>query len=122
METQELTREKAETLHRELWQWLADNPTAGKEDHPKMEEWRDRYNLTDDCLPCAIARRERPHVGPQSTACRCDYCPIDLHTEDIGCSVRGCYPDYQSWDTCHNHTRERTRIALRIRDWPWSKI
>lgn len=44
------------SLHRELWDWLADNPRARKNRHPKRVLWSRKKNVTyykvHDCFAC----------------------------------------------------------------------
>lgn len=96
-----LTKEEAIRLHRELWNWLADNPEKGKEDWP---EWKDMGHIESNCFACEYS-------GP------CHECLFEwpngncLEGEEAG--VEGLY---LLWATAESE--ERVALAIQIRDLP----
>ena len=48
-----MTKKETIRLHRELWNWLADNPAASKIDWPG---WK-TYNAVEHCFLCEYAER-----------------------------------------------------------------
>lgn len=102
--------------HRELWQWLADNPKEHKDDWPG---WADYAIICkNDCFACEFAGS-------------CGHCPIWKHRPD---ETRRCM-DYGSWynermrnlepeGASENKTdlKKRRKYAELIRDaWPQPK-
>jgi hypothetical protein len=47
-----MTKEETIRLHRELWNWLAENPKKSKESWPG---WKGRLPVTNNCFLCAYA-------------------------------------------------------------------
>lgn len=49
----ELTKDEAARLHRELWGWLAENPSMEKADWPGWDEFdRNQIRLENYCFAC----------------------------------------------------------------------
>ena len=64
------SRAQLKKLHRELWQWLADNPGMEKEDWPG---WDREGEAMNDCFACEAAGLY--NKDPLLSDCR--KCPVD---------------------------------------------
>lgn len=107
------------TLHRELWQWLAENPGAYKADWPGWKIYRhNKKAIETGCWACAQAWRR--HQGKADYFCTC--CPCDWNN-NLG--ISHCLTWGSPYDLWHRATDqcnlvEASRLALIIRD-SWTK-
>jgi hypothetical protein len=100
------------TKHKELWQWLADNPEMNKEDWPG---WKCSGGTIEDtsgyeCFACE-------YIGelPYSARCNCPLIWPDNHKVEAN-DCMGRQGLYRSWE---NSTRDtRVSLAKTIRDLP----
>ena len=92
-------------LHREFWQWLADNPNMHKWDWPKWKENGGQYDGWNNahCFACEYSK------NPE-----CSDCPCDWGGEDMFCEDRGTI--FDSWQRSKLGSKERTKYALLIKD------
>ena len=96
--------------HRELWQWLYDNPGAWKRHWPGWMENGGKFFAGNYCFACAFAGFDA-YADPQ-----CGNCPLD---QSVMC---GCRQDTTSAYVCWEKAigREtRKQYAAMIRD-AWS--
>lgn len=95
-----------ETGHRELWQWLVDNPMKNKEDWPGWDynggTYDSRYN---DCFACSFVKKLDGCGEGEG-------CPLEWPEQscmEYGKSI------YERWDNSLDPT-ERSTLAAQIRD------
>jgi hypothetical protein len=107
-------RTRLRELHRELWQWLADNPDKGKTDWPGWKrrsedpEIDEAYRHASCCFSCLCA-------GFEKILRTCRKCPCDW-------GARRCGPGHYGRWLCSPDPAARRRYALRVRDaWPEEK-
>ena len=94
------------SLHRELWQWLADNPGKQKRHWPKWIENDGDVPLCDSlCFACDY------NYDRFDGNCDCTHCP--LQWSEVSCE----YSEFEQWVTAYD-PQERTRLALLIKDLP----
>ena len=110
------TKAQLKKLHRELWQWLADNPDKWKEDWPSFQLGA----AMNDCFACEAAGEHKKHKG--SADCR--KCPAqwgydNSKTKDIfspPCTKKKS-PFYKWEDARFDYNKElATKYALLVRD------
>ena len=95
------------TAHKELWNYLAENPTKQKEDWPGWEVNGGKYNkINSHCFACEFI------VG--STCCDC---PLIWPSKQC----IGIYGLYQRWVEQDISLEERTSFALKIANLPVRK-
>ena len=100
------------SLHRELWQWLADNPGMQKDDWPRWEiNGGNVIFAYNDCFACNYASTENSLVLYRDIDC--DSCPLGWTKEY--CCDEGA--EFDQWDFTLD-PQERTRLALLIKDLP----
>lgn len=91
--------------HRQLWQWLADNPEKDKEDWVRWEfNGGDVGNVSSRCFACDYA-------------CGCGTgkgCPLEW---SLGSCIENDESEYDLWRDSEN-LQERTRLALLIKELP----
>lgn len=92
------------TAHKELWNYLAENPTKWKRDWPGWEENGGEYNKVPSyCFACAF-----------NTDNACYNCPLIWPS--------GCCTDYgglyKKWAKESISLEERTSLALQIANLP----
>ncbi len=110
-----LTKKEAIKRHRELWTWLAENPTKEKQDWPGWVRYDAALN---DCFLCEYALKSRKNDSNRLNIC--DYCPVEFkETNDypkgtIGYCLGGLFIRWL-WTT---NPKERSRLASLIRDLP----
>jgi hypothetical protein len=94
------------TLHRSLWQWLADNPSKSKEGWTRWESnGGDVEVIWSHCFACKYAKE----CGT------CYYCPLVWGGKYDRCFVNnGLFGQWQNSTDPH----ERTDLALKIKDLP----
>jgi len=102
------------TLHRELWQWLAENPSQSKGNWPGWITYQHnlRANATQ-CWACAKAA-QRSRIGLN----HCSRCPCDWQNNVKYNPCLICGSSYDLWrraKDCGN-IAEASRLALIIRD------
>jgi len=90
------------SLHRELWQWLSDNP---EKDKYQWIQWRSNdgtvEDIPGDCFACNYGNG-------------CRECPLEHTHVELRC-LGGTY---ERWEQNEGNPQERTRLALVIRDLP----
>lgn len=93
---EKLTREEAVKRHRELWNWLADNPLiegrlSQKADHPKWgKEWPLASEVENYCWCCVY--------DTQSGSRDCRFCPVSWLNET------SCMYLYPVWEWEESYT------------------
>lgn len=100
------------TLHRALWNWLANTGDFSKVDWPGWED--NGGNVPGDILCNCFACHKAGHDGSN---CKCNECPLEWPLNHYGeqrCVSGGLYDD---WEDCGN-VEDRMRIAGLIRDLP----
>lgn len=89
-----------EELHREMWNWLAENPEMGKEDWFVRKKYTADMRPANDCFACDECERD------------CDKCPLDRRV--IGCGG-GLF---NIWlNTPDMHTKSRLAKVIAILPW-----
>lgn len=81
-----LTREQAIELHRDMWNWMADQIICAKE--PRhiyflKKEYVDKHNfcnVCNNCFLCEYAGREG--IANECIGDFCEYCPIEWGEEN----------------------------------------
>lgn len=97
------------TAHKELWNWLAENPSNKKEDWPGWEENAGKYKKVDElCFACQYANDVDGKYGG------CRSCPLDGYKEGIGC-LKGLFI---KWEYAHQSLQERSGFACQIANLP----
>lgn len=97
------------SAHKELWNWLSENPDKEKADWPGWKHNGGQYYSRADCFCCDYAR---PITIPGDY-----YCPLCTSCNGtIGWCLDGLY--YQ-WDEAEG--AERAELARQIRDLPLRK-
>jgi hypothetical protein len=113
-----LTLEKSIEYHRELWNWLAENPASYKEDWPGWEqvikeypELATRGEIVDShCFACYVVNR--------FTFGGCSDCVLDWPGEDCCNDNPGDGEGlFFRWDDAKT-TETRKKLAMQIRDLP----
>ncbi len=104
-----LSKEETVENHRDLWDWLAQNPQAEKEDWPDWEEkfYGYDYEELDDyshCFLCMFAQED------------CGGCPVEWPGRNCGTNLIAKSP-YIQWQDAHDDA-DRTKYAIIIRDLP----
>ena len=95
------------TAHKELWSYLAENPTKQKEDWPEWKVNGGKYSSVDgNCFACEFTT--------DSTCCDC---PLIWP----GGWCAGCYWLYKKWAEEDISLKERTSLALQIANLPVKK-
>lgn len=95
------------SLHRELWQWLADNPGKDKDDWPRWER-----NSGD--VPMVFTACFACDVSPSY----CNECPLEWpenYSGEYVCDDTGGL--WSQWEYAES-PQERTRLAIAIKDLP----
>ena len=100
------------TKHKELWNFLAENPTASKEDwdgwkrYGDWDEEESEPKVEDGCYACEYARKFGNDVCPLAVKSLCLYDP------------RICLNGlYYKWHVARD-LKIRSRLAREIRDFP----
>ncbi len=94
-----------EALHRELWNWLAQNPGKEKGDWPRWE-WNgsDIPFVSEDCFACGLVTMD------------CIICPICDYDPDKDECLNGLFGKW------HKETgKERAALAKQIANLPWKE-
>ncbi|MFB3926756.1 MAG: hypothetical protein ACE14T_11950 [Syntrophales bacterium] len=96
-----LTFENAHKYHVELWNWLAETGSRGKDDWPRWDfNGGDMSDIESLCFACEFCNDE------------CGNCPIEWGGND--CMQGGLYVEW-----LHADEKKRTELAAQIRDLPW---
>ncbi len=107
------TSSELHKLHKELWQFLMENPMKSKEDWPKWKELAYRNDIplaiNNQCFACQEAKN-------RNTDEPCRNCPIawGLGT----CQCPGTL--YRDWRV-ESSPKVRSRLAHLIIDLPWKE-
>ena len=122
--------EEAERLHKELWNWLADNPGADKHEWPG---WVSNGGKVHGCLnACFACECTRPYeYYPIQT---CTECPVNWPPEEhFGNEYHSCHCEdslYGMWvdelETAEDEGRPPDKellssLARQIANLPWRK-
>jgi hypothetical protein len=97
------------TGHKEIWQWLSEDPGREKEDWPG---WGDSKPIVNDCFACEYRDLTNNHRD-------CNDCPLIWPPNRDGSRV--CDNDGGLWATWFFDAKtesERTKLAIAIRDVP----
>jgi len=93
------------SLHKELWQWLGDNPEKDKEDWHRWESnGGDVKRASSWCFACEYV------LG----CINGKRCPLKW---SLGSCMQSDKSEYEQWIYAKTNT-ERTRLAYAIRDLP----
>lgn len=92
-----------EELHREMWNWLAENPDKRKFDWIKNHAGELPNKLSSMCFAC------------EECGTDCDKCPLDANV--TGCGARGYEGLYDAWALCEDR-ETRARLARVIANLP----
>ena len=99
-----------EEEHRKLWNYLADNPKAGKSDY--FKDWDYDSIPHRECFACEAALQEANRMGTYHI---CRFCPLG------GEYVVGCRDGlYIEWQRAVSPER-RQQLALQIANLPWKE-
>ena len=97
------------SLHRELWQWLGDNPLMDKEDWGRWVDNGGNVPMCDsDCFACSY---NYDRFDAITNECDCSLCPLQWSGKDCTAS------EFRRWERSRSD-EERTRLAYAIRDLP----
>lgn len=110
-----LTYEKARSLHRALWNWLAKNPGKGKIDWPYWN--RIPFEVPEaHCWACAWEAFLRTQNPKEEKEMACFFCPI-AHVGNSAHCIRGSHP-YYKWLRANTDGKEEeaTYWALAVRN------
>jgi len=101
-----------ESLHRELWNWLAENTEYEKKQWPG---WKNIHEHIEDlCFACKLAgtiqekyKERRYHL--------CNYCPLEWPNHKI-CAISNSL--FQKWKRTYV-PKEKKKFALQIANLKW---
>lgn len=96
------------TAHRELWNWLADNPEKNKWNWPG---WETYGNPENGCFACEYIKNV-----PYVTKCNCPLIWPENYTEDAN-ECMGALGIYRVWDSSGN-SGHRASLARTIANLP----
>lgn len=113
-----LTLEKSIEYHRELWNWLAENPASYKEDWPGWEQVIKEYPELATRVEIAGSHCFACYANNRFTFGGCSDCVLDWPGEDC-CNDN---PDdgeglFLRWDDAKT-PETRKELAMQIRDLP----
>lgn len=96
------------TLHKEMWQWLSDNPNKNKRDWPR---WKHNGGDIEKSVGNCFACKYSIYFGY-----RCKYCPFNIDTS------KSCLNDlYIEW-CFNNNLNEKKELATQIKNFPVKKF
>lgn len=102
------------TAHKELWNWLAENPGRGKVEWPEWGKYPLRNNSY--CFACETVASVML-IYPYNP---CFYCPLTWDTKK--CDIKHYLKTglYRKWYECFasNNRRRQSVLATQIRDLP----
>ena len=104
-----LTRTKAHRLHKQLWNWLAENPTKTKCAWPKWEKYR---GICAYCFPCHV-HLEEADDDDCNKSCILKW-PGDNCLSRTDNDRNGLFCRWEKAKTL----KAKTRLAKQIRDLP----
>lgn len=102
-----LTKEDAIRLHREMWGWLAENPSADKADWPGWDDIYLPYPIRGLCFACEYTQRTMNKD--------CEECLFIWKTKKSHCCTDGS--PFERWDYAIR-PKTRSKYAAMIRDLP----
>jgi hypothetical protein len=111
------TKSQLKKLHRELWQWLADNPDQWKSGWPRWEEVGETMN---NCFACEAAGEDKQYrFASDCRRCTVDWGYVNEKTKNIfktPCTL--ARSPYLKWENARfmNDTESVTKYALLVRD------
>lgn len=107
------TKREAIKLHRELWRWLAENPSGEKEDWFYLKKNLDKYSdVRANCFLCHYAI-EKTDTSVGSLACVA--CPLIWKISrrcETNSAGRNSY--YEMWQDNYSTSKQRAKLALKI--------
>lgn len=103
-----LTRGQAIRLHRRLWRWLSENPSAYKHHWPGWKENGGKYDYA--VARCFLCELTKGHLN------QCLICPLKWPGPNGNCN-----PLFNNWDSTDSDS-ERSQLALEISKLPVRKI
>lgn len=96
------------TLHKELWNWLAENPQQRKDDWPRWEKnGGDIEYISSYCFACEYV---------DSLKQNCEACPLVWPDGCKCCTDDGAL--YDQWDSAECNFKLRSELALQIANLP----
>lgn len=110
-----LNKAKAIELHRELWDWLAKNPSADKEDWPG---WDDYPQIDSLCFLCVYDKQEKGNKRS------CSACPVrfnilpDMPPGIVPYCLGGLFSKWANAASKTSEEADRALLAAVIRDLP----
>lgn len=100
-----MKKEEYKKLHRELWQWLADNPDKEKSDWPRWKINGGDYDVYGDCFACEFFKDVLCHD--------CDlYIKSIIISGEPVCQNNGFYGQWK----LESIQEQRSALALQIKD------
>lgn len=100
------------TAHKELWDWLAQNPDKEKDDWPGWKCNGGEYELVDVyCFACEYVSNIEEDFD-----CCYGYCPL-VWPNDIYCDENSNESLYAAWRN-ETYLKKRSELARQIRDLP----
>ena len=105
------TKAQLKKLHRELWQWLADNPNLKKKHWPRWKfNGGDVQDATNQCFACEAMSPQDCGVDEGS----CDDCPCFSKNH---CELDDGNNPFDMWnETNTTNQKARRKYALLVRD------
>lgn len=97
------------TAHRQLWNWLADNPWANKGDWPGWVTFDNP--MENDCFACEYVKDV-----PIANKCNCPLIWPENYTKDANDCV-GALGMYNVWNNC-DFSEHRSDLARAIANLP----
>jgi hypothetical protein len=104
------------TLHKELWQFLADNPEVWKDAWPKWIYNGGEEDSTSFCFAC-----DYDEEFTDEDLQGCENCPLIWPINSVkkhNCIEGGLYDKWVKLEDVPEHSAERKILAEKIRDLP----
>ena len=103
------------TGHKEMWGWLADNPTKEKDEWPGWKQNGGEYHIVAEyCFACEYDYV----VSDCASVGNCRHCPLKGMSDETSYDcLDGDYEEWRYADSVKD-LAERKRLAEKIRDWP----
>lgn len=110
-----LTKDEAIRLHREMWDWLSENPDKEKVDCPTIEKWlEDNEDYPDsDCFCCEYNLVQTYEYEEEG----CAHCPLKWPSKETAFQCERNSGLYKRW-AYSDDPLERAALAAQIRDLP----
>jgi len=97
-------KKEAIRLHRELWNWLAENPTKKNSDWPG---WKEHKDAEFSCFLCHYDREKTTDTTS------CNFCPLDWGNS-AGCYGVKLNGYFIIWTNLNEDDPKRVELALKI--------